>query len=244
MVSAGDVTGRIKHQEEDKWGRWVSQTLQGKGGKFVSVISAYQVVGSVIALGSITAASQQQSLLLDAQDSTLNPRTAFRRDLSVYIRQCIEKGHKLLLLGDFNEPFGTDPDGMMKLATEFQLIDLMASRHSSPPPATYARGRTRLDYALGTPHVANALKRAGYEAFNERFHTDHRAYFLDFDTRLLLGSETQHMGSPAARILQTSNVAQVTQYIKTKYDLLKEHNVFERMERLTHPGNRHAMPSG
>jgi exonuclease III len=240
IVSAGDVTGRIKHQEPDKWGRWVSQTLQGKGGKFVTIISAYQVVSTAIVPGSITAASQQQSLLLAAQDSTINPRTAFRRDLSVYIRQCIDKGHEILLLGDFNEPFGTDPDGMPKLATEFQLIDLMASRHSSHPPATYARGRTRLDYALATIHVASALKRAGYEAFNERFHTDHRAYFLDFDTRDLLGTTTQPLQSPAARILKTNNVAQVTQYIQTKYDILMEHNVFERMERLSHPGNRHA----
>jgi exonuclease III len=240
IVSAGDVTGRIKHQEQDKWGRWVSQTLQGKGGKFVTIISAYQVVSTAIVPGSITAASQRQSLLLNAQDITLNPRTAFRRDLSQYIRQCTDKGHELLLLGDFNENFGNEPDGMPKIATEFQLIDLMASRHSSHPPATYARGRTRLDYALATPHVATALKLAGYEAFNERFHTDHRAYFLDFDTRLLLGTTTQSLESSAARILKTSNVAQVTQYRKTKYDFLMEHNIFERMERLSHPGNRHA----
>ena len=240
IVSAGDITGRIKHQESDKWGRWVSQTLQGKDSKFVTIISAYQVVSTAIVPGSITAASQQQSLLLETQDSTLSPRTAFRRDLSMYIRQCIDKSHELLLLGDFNEPFGNDPDGMSKLATEFQLLDLMASRHSSKPPATFARGRTRLDYALATPHVASALKQAGYEAFNSRFHTDHRAYFLDFDTSLLLGTTTQSLESSAARILKTSNVAQVTQYIKTKYEFLLAHNVFERMERLSLPGNRHA----
>jgi hypothetical protein len=56
----------------------------------------------------------------------------------------------------------------------------------------------------------------------------------------LLGTNTQHLGSAASRTLKTSNVAQVTQYIKTKYDLLTEHNVFERAERLSHPGNRHA----
>ncbi len=30
MLSAGDVTGRMKLQNKDKWGRWVSQTLQGR----------------------------------------------------------------------------------------------------------------------------------------------------------------------------------------------------------------------
>jgi exonuclease III len=73
MVSAGDVSGRIVHQEKDKWGRWVSQTLQGRAGIKVTIISAYQVVGTTITPGSITAASQQQTLLLQDQDITLNP---------------------------------------------------------------------------------------------------------------------------------------------------------------------------
>ena len=240
IVTAGDVTSRIKHQEKDKWGRWVSQTLQGRDAIMVTIISAYQVVGKAIVQGSITAASQQQSLLMSAQDQITNPRTAFRRDLTLYIQQCRDKGHEILLLGDFNEPFGHDPDGMPKIAAAFQLIDLMAARHSSAPPATYARGRTRLDYALATHHVANALRHAGYEPFNSRFHTDHRASFLDFDASVLLGTQTPHLGSSASRILRTSNISQVTQYIKTKYDLLQEHNVFERMGRLEHPGNRHA----
>jgi hypothetical protein len=195
-------------------------------------------VGTAITPGSITAAAQQQTLLLLDQDLTLNPRTAFRRDLSLYIQKCKEKNHEILLLGDFNEPFGTDPDGMPKIAATHQLIDLMSSRHSSTPPATYSRGRTRLDYALATHHVAQALTQAGYEAFNSRYHTDHRAYFLDFDTALLLGTHTQTLRSSTPRILRTNN-SQVTQYLKLKYDLLLEHNVFERMQRLDHPGNRH-----
>ena len=147
IVSAGDVTGRIKHQEPVEWGRWVSQTLQRKGSKFVTIISAYQVVSTAILPGSITATSQQQSLLLDAQDSTLNPHTVFRRDLSQYICQCTDKGHELLLLRNFNEPFGNDPDGMPKLATEIQLIELMASCHCSHP-----QPQTLVDVHASTTH--------------------------------------------------------------------------------------------
>lgn len=62
---------------------------------------------------------------------------------------------------------------------------------------------------------------------------------MDLDTELLLGTQTQTLEKSASRILRTSNVAQVTQYIKEKYDLLLEHNVFERMQQLSHPGNRH-----
>ena len=133
-----------------------------------------------------------------------------------------------------------DLEGMVNVALQCNLIDVMRSRHSSADPATYARGRTRLDYSLATGHVVRSLKRAGYEQFNARFHTDHRASFLDFDTARLFGTATQTLGAHAPRILKSNNVTQVTQYIKALYDLLLEHDAFARAERLSHPGNRHA----
>jgi hypothetical protein len=71
------------------------------------------------------------------------------------------------------------------------------------------------------------------------FASDHRAYFLDFDTRKLFGTETQHLGKLSDRILRSNNTAQTTQYIKAKYDLLNQHNAFERGDQLLNPGNRH-----
>ena len=155
------------------------------------------------------------------------------------LQASIDDGHEILLLGDFNEAFGTDLDGIQKVATMCGLLDIMSLRHSSTPPATYARGRTRLDYALATIHVANALSTAGYESFNARFPSDHRSYFLDFDTQKLFGIDTQALGSYSDRILHSSNVAQTTQYIKAKYDLLLQHKAFERGNQLTQPGERH-----
>ena len=67
---------------------------------------------------------------------------------------------------------------MIKLATTCGLLDLMSTRHSSTPPATYAQGRNRLDYALATKHVAEALSQAGYKPVNAKFPSDHRAYFF------------------------------------------------------------------
>lgn len=240
MLSSGDITGRVLHQAQDKWGRWVSQTYQGKHGMNIMVISAYQVVGKPAKPGCITTASQQQSLLLQAQDVFTNPRTAFRRDLHQYLQAAVASGHEILLVGDFNEPFGSDLDGMTKLAAAFQLVDLMSRRHSSAPPATYARGRQRLDYVLATQHVADALSKSGYEPFNARFHTDHRAYFLDFDTDRLFGSQTQALGAHPPRILKSSNIPQVTQYLQHKFEFLTAHNVFRRAQQLLLPGNRHA----
>jgi hypothetical protein len=240
VITAGDLTGRVIKETKDKWGRWVSHVYKGRGELSIAVISAYQVVSKPITSGTITAASQQQSLLFQSNDGITNPRHAFCRDLQVYIQECRANGSKILLVGNFNEAFGADSTGITSLATACNLLDLMRIRHSSTDPATYSRGRTRLDFSLATGHVAHALVKAGYEPFNSRFHTDHRAFFMDFDTAQLFGTATQQLGAHAPRILKSKNVSRVTQYIKAKYELLCEHNVFARAERLHSQGNRHA----
>ena len=75
--------------------------------------------------------------------------------------------------------------------------------------------------------------------FNIRFHSDHRAYYLDFDTAKLFGTETQALGTNEPRVLISHNVKQNTAYIKLKYDFLVKHNAFHRGDRLAHSGNRH-----
>jgi hypothetical protein len=83
---------------------------------------------------------------------------------------------------------------MKKLATMCGLLDLMSIRHSSQPPATYARGRTRLEYALAITHVANSLVKAGYEPFNAKFPSDHQAYFLTSTPRSYFGQKLSTYG--------------------------------------------------
>lgn len=77
-------------------------------------------------------------------------------------------GAELLLVGDFNEPFGLDSAGVSGIASHLSLTNLMAVRHSAPPPATYARGSRCLDYALASDKVCAALLSAGYESFDAR----------------------------------------------------------------------------
>ena len=116
----------------------------------------------------------------------------------------------------------------------------MASHNASPSPATYARGTKRLDYALASMSIREALVSAGYEAFDSRIPSDHRGYFFDFNTNKLFGSETQELETRTRRTLQTSNAKQVTEYIRQKHQLLSHCDAFTRMEKLQLPGNRHA----
>jgi exonuclease III len=192
IVSSGDITGRFVSHSEDRWGRWISQTVRGTGSTYVTIVSAYQVVTDNPYNGLTTAASQQRSLLLQTGDTEQRPRKAFKRDLSVFLTERISRGEEILLVGDFNEVFGSELDGMSQIAADLRLVNLMQVRHHQLPPATYSRGKKCLDYGLATNHVAQALRSCGYEAFNERFPTDHRAYFFDFDTDVLLVTKPKH----------------------------------------------------
>ena len=240
LVSMSHITGRVISTHSDKWGRWTSQTFRCQHERKLTVISAYQVVPDSQSPGKVTAAEQQRSLLIESQDPLREPRPAFVRDLHQYLQLCLDAAEDILILGDFNESIGRDCNPLTSMMSEVGLLNLMAVRHDSPPPPTYARGRKCLDYGFATPRVTLALTASGYEAFNERFTTDHRSYFFDFDTDLLFGTATPTLASPQQRILNSKNVKQVTGYIKLVYDYLVHCNAFERAERLSHPGNRHA----
>jgi exonuclease III len=230
ILSTGSITGRIHLAGTDKWGRWSYHSFVGQNGRKLMIISAYQPVSMARAnLGSFTVSSQQRCMLLQANDTIDNPRKAFRRDLKTFLTTHLNQGvTDLLLLGDFNERLGDDdPHGISHITATFQLVDILANRHPTlTAPATYARGSTRLDYALGTHRVAESIISGGYESFNFRFNTDHRAFYLDLDTHVLLGSSTQQLSKLQGRGLQAKNVTQVTKYILEKHRMLTDCNAF------------------
>ncbi|KAI2490533.1 hypothetical protein MHU86_24043 [Fragilaria crotonensis] len=198
IMSTGSISGRMTKQTQDPLGRWVIQKFIGKQGRLLAVVSAYQTVEKRGTQGALTVASQQRSLLIQMKDEVTNPRTAFCRDLLQTLRAYQQDtGADLLIVGDFNEVFGSDSE------------------------------------------VSIALRKAGYEAFDARLPSDHRGYYLDFQTDLLFGNQTQELANPQQRLLHASNIQQVTTYLNEKYELLMAHNAFVRGARLTYQGNRH-----
>ena len=241
VFTTGALTSRVMKQTRDKWGRWVIQEFRGQHNRKLAVMTVYQPIekgGSQI--GKITVEAQHTSLLLQTGDALSKPRDAFRRDLLQCIQQYQQEGYDILITGDFNEVLGSESDGISKIVSETGLLDIMAAHHPEPPPATYARGHKRLDYALASPRVLEAIRAAGYEAFGNRIASDHRGYFFDFDTAALFGSETQDLAVRQRRPLSSRNAKQVTAYIRAKHELLSKCEGMRRSMRLSNPGNRHA----
>jgi hypothetical protein len=241
MQTVGNATGRILSQSHDKWGRWVSQTFQGSVGRTITMVSAYQVVTNIAKSGSTTAATQQYSLLVyDQQEPTKAPRVAFRRDLKHYLQTCRNRGDELIVVGDFNEAVGEELDGMLGVVQGLGLIDLMGARHGYELPATYARGRKCLDYGFATPVIGEALEACGYESFGNRFSSDHRAYFFDFDIGRLFGTQIQKLTKFEPRLLHSTNAKQVTSYLRRMHAIMTSCNAYARGKQLTNPGRRDA----
>ena len=145
IMIVDQASGRIKSQTTDHLGRWSSYTLRGRDSTSFTIISVYQAVTDTPQIGSTTAAAQQQSVLLHLQEPISGPRRAFKRDLWQFVSSLVANREEILIVGDFNEVFGSEVDGISKLAADFHLTHLMKARHSANLPATYSRGRQCLD---------------------------------------------------------------------------------------------------
>jgi hypothetical protein len=96
-----------------------------------------------------------------------------------------------------------------------------------------------LDFVLGSHDIAIAIINCGYESFNFRYHTDHRAYFVDINTNILFGSNLQPLAKFTDRILHSNNIRQTTKYIQLKHKMLTACNAFARGNQLENPDDRH-----
>jgi exonuclease III len=125
----------------------------------ITVITAYQVVNKPITKGQYNVAAQQYTMMLRQSDPLKDPRKAFQRDLTEFLTNITKTGHSIILAGDFNERLGEVPASMSTIvASQFELVDIMNQQHQHlNEPATYARGRMRLDFILVSPALAQAV---------------------------------------------------------------------------------------
>jgi endonuclease/exonuclease/phosphatase family metal-dependent hydrolase len=106
----------------------------------------------------MAAVTQQQAMMQTENPTTTeHPRNRFRTDLLYYIQGLQIEHHDIVLMGDFNEEYGSDPDGMVHIATICNLQDVLHDRTGSSKFATFIGGRKRIDYVLMSAGPATAL---------------------------------------------------------------------------------------
>ncbi|KAG7367974.1 endonuclease/exonuclease/phosphatase family protein [Nitzschia inconspicua] len=245
MISNGPVTGRITQTNSDSMGRWCSTSYRGANGHHVTVVTAYQVCKtqptkdmsanpSQQPIRKTAAVTQQYSMMVEQNPhTTLHPRDQFRIDMLDFLRDLQKQNHEIILMGDFNEPLGSEVRGMLHIANSCALVDLLALKIGTSSFNTYIGGSDRIDYVLVSPRVATACKAAGYEPVKYRFKGDHRGFFLDFDTTQLFQNATIPLPPPAARMIQSRHRPSCETYIRLKHQYLTDHRWFERLAEAT-----------
>jgi endonuclease/exonuclease/phosphatase family metal-dependent hydrolase len=95
---------------------------------------------------------------------------------------------------DFNDELGSSINGITKVVTDCNLVDVYAEKHGEVP--AYSRGTKRLDYILMTPIVASHVARCGADPFNHRFFSDHRGIYVDLELEGLFNQNLPPLARP------------------------------------------------
>lgn len=241
ILVLGKLTSQLESRSRggDPLGRWSYLSLRRQHFPPITVVSVYQVCPRPTnSIGNT--AYHQQERLLHSQGRDIHPRKAFMEDLYKFLETYRQKGHDLIIGGDFNESYQDKNSGVLQLASSLQLTDPYLHKFPhSPEFGTHESGRRRIDLLLVSPGILPCIQKVGYAPFEYATHSDHRPVLIDLNTNLMLGKgPTQAL--PTNRILQTKDKAAVVKYVSHLYESLCNHQAFSIQEKLD---NNTALPS-
>ena len=229
-IISKSLHGRITQQGYDKLGRWTFISLATKRANMIYVITAYKLCKTNLQnAGPMTVFHQQWTPLQGIQDP--NPREQFDKELLKFLTNIQEKGHQIILLGDFNET----PDETSTaeyLIQQHRLMDPWnPMQEESKEFNTYFRGHDRLDRCLISTSLQTALHDIKYIDFNMIGGSDHRGILVDFNKSLLQVPRTD-INTMSNREIRSNDRKQAVQYIEKFYQHCLENNAFDKMKAL------------
>jgi hypothetical protein len=235
ILAIGTIVGRQEPngRDGDMLGRWSYIHYRRKDTPPLTIISAYQVCSRPTNLLGNTAYHQQVRALSAQGRHNLHPRQAFIQDLSAFITSLKEKGHVIVLGGDFNESLEDNNSGILKLITEVNMTDPFLYRFPHHPDfGTHALGRKRIDLIFVTPALLPGITKIGYAPFSYSTDSDHRPILIEFNTGMLFGQGYNSMQNMALRQVKSKDKKSVTTFITQWYESVHNQQGFSFQEQL------------
>lgn len=165
-----------------------------------------------------TAYHQQIRALSLSGTPNLSPRTAFINDLITFITTLQERGHDIILGGDFNEALDDRNSGIMKLATSTNLTDPFLYRFPHHDAfGTYVYGQRRIDSVFVSPSLLPSLTKIGYAPFQYATRSDHRPLIVEFNTKALFGYRTVQNLDSHHRAVRSNDKLTVYRFVTKWY---------------------------
>ena len=233
-IITDNLIGRYHSSSSDMvLGRWSVIHLTLPNDTILTIVCCYQVCEQHIDnIGPKTAYSQQWSILRQQGQRNPHPRRQFYIDLERMLSRFHEKGHQLILAGDFNATLGDDSTGLDRILHKFNLIDPILHQHGPYQCSTYARGNKCIDYILISRSLLPAVLHSGIPGFDSVMSSDHRPIFLDLNTKAVLGDDLPSLATPPHRRLFSTNPTRRESYLSNLYQSCTHHRLFHRARQL------------
>ena len=185
-ATTGKIASKATTAGNDDLGRWSYITTQGRGGRKITYVTAYQPCDNQRS-GPNTWWSQLYRAMLKRGDKDPKPRAALiMKDLESFLQGLrSETGHYIVLGIDANERML--PTSMIDdLRLKCELVDPQDELHGKTESPSYARGSHKIDRVLISSELLPAVKTAGTLGHHDLgIVSDHMGIFVTFDEEKL-----------------------------------------------------------
>ena len=233
MIVQRTVQCRINKQGSDELGRWTYIQLATKQDSMIYIVTIYKPCKSSFNhAGPMTVFRQQWTILRANGIRSPNPRSQFDQDLLEFVQQILSEGHRIIIIGDFNE--NRENSSLMQQLYQLGLRDTIFDRHNNLPKfRSCKRGTNIIDYCLCSTSLLQHITLSHYEPFGLNIDSDHRGMIIDFKKSTLFG-RTDPIQCQGPHRLSSSNHAQSEKFLKY---LVMYWQKFQLSKRISIPNN-------
>jgi hypothetical protein len=161
-----------------------------------------------------------------------NPRKQFVDDFIAQFQETCDNNNNYFILAiiDANATIRNDRDGLDRLASECNLVDMYSTIHQDYSTfPTQQRGSQRIDYILCSCNIIPFITQCGYVHFNDGFDSDHRAIFCDISHEII--TDTTMVRDKRKRIIGSNSTnKEGERFIRHLYRTLTKHDIFTSVD--------------
>ena len=212
---------------ERELGRWRWITLRGKQGKKTTLIGTYRTE-----MGWATSNNQLAALRSteDGAKNLLEPTSLWYSDLKRLIQDKQDKGHNIVLSGDFNDDLTADKSKVQKLTKDLNLREVLLERHGSEQaPKTYEYGSKPIDGIFVSGNIE--VEKGGYIDSLD-CPGDHCALWIDVKQTDIIGEQQDHTSKKFSRRVTAKIPSVKNAFQELMEEQMKQYNIREKVDTL------------
>jgi hypothetical protein len=231
-------------------GRFSWVTMAGKQNKKVTFVTVYRVGKDnsgtdAIRITARVTARAQQIRMMRVQGNITDPREQTIEDVIRTVGEFQAKGHSIVLSWDANEQRSHDAQtsGVNRVLNECGLVDAHSFTHPTlTAPATHCNVSVQIDFVFVSSDFLPSIRATSILALHHGYTSDPRALIVDFDPKILFGSNTSDIEKQTRRELISTNPRAMEKYIRSTRKAFQSNTIEARVHRHDKPWMTQSKP--